>query len=430
MYRHYVLALLALSYGFSVMDRQIMSIVLEALRLEFALSDTQLGFLSGLAFAVLYAVLAVPIARFADHHSRVNIIAIAVGIWSLVTAVCGATQNFTQLLLARVGVGVGEAGGTAPSHSLISDYYSVNERSMAISVFSMGATLGSLVGLLMGGFIVEHYGWRMVFVIAGLPGILLAILFKLTVKEPPRGAFESESENASTSGNFKDTLLSLWRNEVYRRVTIAHTTGAVVGYAIFSWLPTFYLRQFDLGQGAVGTIIGTMFFAAGAPGLLVGGYLSDRLGRLDERWRARIPGLALSAALPSYLMAFWTENQAIATLLFGLGVFCYQVSHGPGLAIVQIVVPPNARAQAAAMVFFFSNLVGLGMGPVLVGYVSDMNAVRYGDASLSIALSSVMLLLLVAIIWYWRTVTSIQESIMRKGNENKEVTTNTPTSSP
>ena len=384
LYRWYVLALLALTYAFSVMDRQILSILLEDLRAEFTLTDTQLGLLSGIAFALFYSTLGIPIARLADRYHRVNIVSTAVAVWSVVTACCGLVTSFMQLFLARIGVGIGEAGGGPPSHSLVSDYFEPERRSIAISVYSLGTSVGGLFGLVLGGFVAEHYGWRMAFIVAGAPGIALALLVKLTVREPVRGRYDrGRGRPPAEVLSFVETAQSLWNNLVYRRVLIAHTLAVFVGYAFFSWLAALYLRQFELSQSGVGALIGTMNLVCGVPGLLLGGYLADRLGSSDPRWRVRLPALALCIALPAYFSALWTSSVVAASTLFGMGIFAYQVSHGPGLAVVQLVVQPEARAQAAAYIFFFSNLVGLGMGPLLVGYLSDISAQRFGDASLA-----------------------------------------------
>ena len=243
-YRWYVLGVLALTYAFSFMDRQIVSILLEDLRLEFALSDTQLGLLSGLAFALFYATLGIPIARLADRYNRINIISTAVAVWSIMTALCGSATSFVQLFLARVGVGIGEAGGGPPSHSTIADYFGPSERSFAISIYSLGATIGALMGLIMGGYVAEHYGWRMAFFVAGVPGLALAILVKLTVREPKRGAMDDPSakpKEAPPRDSMIQSARSLFSNAIYRRVNVAHMLAVFVGYGLVSWKPALYL---------------------------------------------------------------------------------------------------------------------------------------------------------------------------------------------
>ncbi len=409
-YRWYVLLILALTYGFSFMDRQIVSIVLEDLREEFLLSDTQLGLLSGLAFALFYATLGIPIARLADRYNRVNIVSIAVAVWSAMTAVCGLAANFWQLFLARVGVGVGEAGGGPPSHSIISDYFGPNERSFAISIYSMGPALGMMLGLMLGGYIAENYGWRMVFICAGIPGVALALLVKMTLREPERGGMDPESvkkDAAPRKETFMESSKALWSNVTYRRVNIGHMLAVFTAYGMTVWKPAFYLRQFDLSQTEVGFVVGLMAFVAGVPGVLLGGYVADKLSVRDHRWPAWLASIAVLVALPLYLIGLWSPDWRVATLCLGVGLFIYQLSHGPGLAIVQTVVEPYRRAQAAAYVFFLSNMLGLGLGPLLVGFISDSASGQFGEQSLGVALSASCFVLIAASFMYYRTAVAL-----------------------
>lgn len=390
-YRYYVLAMLTLTYGFSVMDRQILSILLEDIRLDFDLDDTQLGLLSGLAFALFYSTLGVPIARLADRVSRINIISISVALWSLMTALCGAANNFIQLFIGRIGVGVGEAGSSPPSHSMLSDYFSPSERSLALAILMMGSAFGSLFGLVLGGYVAEDFGWRWAFVAAGAPGLLLALALKWTVREPPRGGLEKTTSTQTEYFSFALTLATLWRQPVYRWVTIAHISAVFSAYAIFAWLPTLYLRRFELDQSEVGVITGSLFLLAGAPGYLFGGFLGGRLARRNMRWLAWLPAITIGVAFPAYIGALSSSSVVVATSLFAVGLFMYQANSGPSMALVQNVIPPNLRAQAVAVLFFCTNMIGLGLGPVVVGYLSDMFATEHGAESLSIGLTLVML---------------------------------------
>ena len=411
-YRWYVLVILGMTYAFSFMDRQIVSILMEDLKAEFSLSDTQLGLLSGLAFAMFYATLGIPIARLADRHNRINIIGISVGAWSIMTAACGMANNFWQLFLARIGVGIGEAGGGPPSHSVISDYFGPHERSFAISVYSLGPPIGMLLGLVAGGFIAEHYGWRMAFFCAGLPGLLLALAVKMTLREPIRGAMEIDSgakNSAPVKESFKASTKALFQNAIYRRVNIAHMLAVFTAYGLTVWKPAFYLRQFDLSQSEVGLVVGIMAAVVGVPGMLLGGYVADRLSKRDRRWPAWLASISTLGAMPFYFAALWASDWITTTVLFGTGLFIYQLSHAPGLAIVQTVVEPHRRAQAAAYVFFLANMVGLGLGPLLVGYISDATSAQFQEDSLSVALSVTVMALLLASISYFRAATAMTE---------------------
>ncbi len=412
-YRWYVLGVLALTYAFSFMDRQILSILLEDIRAEFSLSDLQLGLLSGIAFALFYATLGIPIARLADRFNRVTIVSAAVAVWSAMTALCGAASSFWQLFLARVGVGIGEAGGSPPSHSIISDYFNKEERSFALAIYSLGTSLGMLFGLVMGGFVAEHYGWRWAFVCAGVPGLALAVLLKLTVREPLRGAMEEEAEKPPRPQSTADESMiaafrALWANRCYRYVNLAHMLGVFVGYGFTVWKPALYLRQFELSQSEVGLIVGLTAAGLGVPGMLLGGYLGDRLSKRDARGPAWLCAAAVLLATPVYLLALWSSDWVATTVFIGLGVFLYSLSHAPGLAIVQSVVEPHRRAQAAAYVFFLSNILGLGLGPVLVGSLSDGFAAEFDNRSLNVALGFVTLVLLAAAAMYWRTARALR----------------------
>ena len=412
-YRWYVLGVLALTYAFSFMDRQILSILLEDIRAEFSLSDLQLGLLSGIAFALFYATLGIPIARLADKFNRVTIVSTAVAVWSAMTALCGAAASFWQLFLARVGVGIGEAGGSPPSHSIISDYFNKEERSFALAIYSLGTSLGMLFGLVMGGFVAEYYGWRWAFVCAGVPGLALALLLKLTVREPLRGAMEEVAEKPPrpqpTAGeSMIDAFRALWANRCYRYVNLAHMLGVFVGYGFTVWKPPLYLRQFDLSQSEVGLIVGLTSAGLGVPGMLLGGYLGDRLSKRDAQGPAWLCAAAVLLATPVYLLALWSSDWVATTVFIGLGVFLYSLSHAPGLAIVQTVVEPHRRAQAAAYVFFLANILGLGLGPVLVASLSDGFAADFDNRSLNVALGFVTLVLLAAAAMYWRTAQALR----------------------
>ena len=409
-YRWYVLIMLAVMYAFSIMDRQILSILLEDIRAEFVLTDLQLGLLSGVAFALFYATLGIPIARLADRYSRVNIISIAVALWSVMTALCGAASSFWYLFLARVGVGVGEAGGNPPAHSVISDYFNKDERSFALSVYTSGAALGLLLGLVTGGFIAEYYGWRWAFVCAGVPGLALALVLKLTVREPVRGGLEEGNSSSSRiDESFLATFRRLWANRPYRFVNLGYSISIFVGYAYTIWLPALYLRQFDLSQSQVGVVVGFTSAGLGTAGLLAGGYLADRLGKRDSRGPALMCMVALLMTLPVYLTALWSSDWIVTTVFFGAGLFLFSLSQAPGLAIIQTVVAPNQRAQAAAYVMFLANILGLGLGPVLLGALSDMFAPEYDYRSLNIALGIITLALVPAAIFYGLTGKVLRE---------------------
>ncbi len=401
-YRYYVLGVLTLTYIFSIMDRQIMSILLQDIKTEFDLSDSQLGFLVGLAFAMFYATLGIPIARLADRWNRRNIIALAVAIWSAATALCGLASGFWTLFLARVGVGVGEAGGSPPSHSIISDYFEKTELSRALAVYSLGTTFGGIAGLLIGGAIADAYGWRAAFFALGIPGILLALIVYTTVREPLRGRLNPDFDANAAKPDVFATLRSLLKNRAYVGTTVGHTLAVTVGYGFFSWFAVILIRNFGLTKTEAAQLISTAILFGGFPGILAGGFLADHLAKRSLDWMAWVPAIALALALPAYLGGLLGGTQLVMMIFFGLGTFFFSVHHAPGLAIVQAVVKPDERALAAAFVFFFSNMFGLGLGPVIVGGLSDAFAAQAADLSLNYALAVVVLLLLPgSIVYVW-----------------------------
>ena len=409
-YRWYVLGVLSVTYAFSFMDRQILSILLEDIRAEFALSDLQLGLLSGIAFALFYATLGIPIAKLADRYNRVTIVSIAVAVWSFMTTLCGAAGSFWQLFMARVGVGVGEAGGSPPSHSIISDYFNREERSFAMSIFFMGGPLGMLFGLIMGGFVAEYYGWRWAFVCAGVPGLALALLLKFSVREPVRGAMDDvvhAEEPGQPSESMLETLRHLWANKAYRYVNLAHMLGIFVGYGFTVWKPALFLRQFDLSQSEVGMIVGITAAVFGTAGLLSGGLIADRWAKKDPRGPALLGCIGVLLATPFYLVALWSNDWIVTALFIGVGMFLFGHSHAPSHALVQTVVEPHRRAQASAYVFFLANILGLGLGPVLIGAVSDAFAAEYAHRSLNVALALTTFVLLGASFMYWQTARAL-----------------------
>ncbi len=411
-YRYYVLFVLTLTYAASFMDRQIISILMEDIKAEFVLTDTQLGLLSGLAFALFYSFLGVPIARLADQYSRTKIIAIAVTLWSGVTVLCGAANNFTQLFLARVGVGVGEAGGLAPAHSLISDYFKPGERSLAISIYSLGAVLGMLSGLIMGGYIAEHYGWRYAFVAAGVPGIIIAFLVISSIKEPLRGRMDEGKvdEIPEKERRFVKSIHRLWKIKSYVYACSGHVFGAFFSYAIGSWLPALFMRSYELNQSQVGMVVGVVILAGTIPGMLAGGYLADRLSRNNAKWRGYICMIGVSSCIPFFILAFQADSLYSAVILFSIANFLLTFHHAPSLAVIQIVVNPNERAFAVSILNFVANIIGVAMGPLYVGIVSDAFSARPGGESLSIALMSMMLFLPIAIWSYWKVGRILKES--------------------
>jgi predicted MFS family arabinose efflux permease len=406
-YRNYVLLMLTLVYVFNFVDRQILVILQESIKNELMLSDTQLGLLSGLSFALFYVVLGIPIARFADRGNRRNVVAIAVVAWSAMTALCGLAQNYLQLVLARIGVGVGEAGCSPPAHSMISDYFAENQRATALSVYSMGIYIGILFGFSLGGWLDTNYGWRMAFLALGLPGVIFAIFFFLTVKEPKRGLTVNQVNSSSFLQVTK--VLSHKRSFVYLAFAAGlHSFGT---YALGNWLPSFLERLHGLPKAEIGLYAGLILGIAGASGTLLGGYLADRLGKKDKRWYVKVPAFGAIAAIPFLLVYYFHSSTTIVLAALSIAYCAVSLFLGPAIAITHSLVPANMRAFASAVLFLVLNLIGLGLGPLFVGAMSDWLAPYYGLESLRFALASTLLVSVVAITLFFLAGRHIQQDL-------------------
>jgi MFS family permease len=372
-YRWYVVWLLFLVYVLNFVDRQILIILMEPIRLEFGFSDQQLGLLGGLAFALLYSTLGIPIARLADRVNRVNIISISIFVWSLATALTGFARNFSQLLLARVMVGVGEAGCSPPAYSLLADYFRKEQRTTAFSIYSMGIYGGVFVGFLVGALVAEHYGWRAAFFVVGLPGILLALVVKLTLREPPRGF--SDDRAAPTAAPPVSTVLgNLLRKRAFQHLALAAALHAFVGYGVNGFHPSFLIRTHGFSVAEVGVILSMVSAISGVGGTWLGGWLADRFTtwRKDVRWQLWIPGIATLINVPVALLAYtWPQRGVVVGLLFVSLVFGVMYL-GPTFATIQRLVTARERALGSALLLLVINLIGLGLGPWLVGAVSDL----------------------------------------------------------
>jgi len=369
--RNYALGILVIVYTFNFIDRNILSILLQSIKTDLNLSDTSLGLLSGFAFAAFYATLGIPIAKYADRGNRRNLISISLAIWSLMTALCGLAQNFYHLLLARIGVGIGEAGCSPPAHSMISDYFPANKRSTALGIYSLGIPFGIMFGLFAGGWIDEMFGWRTAFFIVGIPGILIAILFRFTVKEPIRGQAEGKvaSENQPT---IYETIWYLLKKKSFRHLAFGASLAAFVGYGGINWLPSFFQRSYGMATGDVGWYLGLILGLPGGLGIFLGGYLSDYFGSRDVRWSLWVAAIAMGITAPLYYLVYTspTANTSLLWLIVpvALGNF-YQAAT---FSQTQGVVELKMRSVAAAILLFIINIIGLGFGPSAVGFVSDI----------------------------------------------------------
>jgi MFS family permease len=387
-YRRYAMTVLLIIYILNFVDRQVINILAEPIKNELGLMDWQLGMLTGLAFAVLYTMLGLPIARLAERRHRPAIIGISLAVWSVFTAVCGLAQNFAQLILARVGVGVGEAGCTPAAHSLIADYVPREERASAIAFYSMGTPLGSLVGLAIGGMIADAYGWRMAFIVCGLPGLVFALIAGFTLIEP---RLKSVGAAAAAQGaTYREVVAELFRKRTFWHLAVGTSVVAFIGYGHAPFIASFFFRvhaaelaalaaPFGLKAGGfLGIALGLGTGLGGAIGAFIGGQLADRLGKRDIRHWMAVPSLGAVAAIPLYAATLWAPSAVMALGLLSLATLTASLWYGPIYATAQSISPIRTRATASAVLLFIVNLIGLGLGPLLVGALSDFCAISLG----------------------------------------------------
>lgn len=382
----WVLFVLILVYTFNFIDRQIIGILAEPIKKELMLDDTQLGLMGGLAFALFYTALGIPIAWLADRRNRVAIVSISLAIWSAFTALCGFAGNFWQLFLARVGVGVGEAGGVAPSYSLIADYFPPKERARALAAFSFGIPIGSAAGVLFGGLIAAHIDWRWAFVIVGVAGLALAPLMWFTVKEPMRGRYDAPSAAPQPAPAIGAVLKELSGKPSFWLMSFGASASSIMGYGLIFWLPSFFARSFGLELEQRAWYYAAIIFFGGVVGIWMGGWLADKLGQAKKSMFALVPAVAFCLAAPAYAIGVMNNDLALGFVLFVIPQALSLVWIGPVLAGVQGLVQPQARAVASAIFLFINNLIGIGLGTLLMGRISDALKTVYGDESLRMAI--------------------------------------------
>ena len=389
------LGLLFLVSFFNYMDRYMLAVLLPGIKADLELSDSEIGFITGLAFTLFYATLGIPIARLADRHSRRKVIAAALAVWSVMTAICGLAQSFWQLALARVMVGVGEAGASPPSHSLIADLFQAKNRAAALSVFSLGAPVGILVGFTLGGWLSEIYSWRVALFVVAIPGLILASVVYRKLYEPRRGEADQLSEVPEQLPVWQ-TLRVLLGNATFRHISIATGLYTVLWLGVVQWLPSFFTRSFDLGIGQAGTWLAIILSSSQIIGMLAGGFFADAMGRRDLRWYVWIPAAAMLLSTPFFIITFTTHNVTLAMASLFLP-FMIGVMQGPAtFATAQGVVSVQMRATAAALLLLVTNLIGGGIGPYAVGIFSDLLTPQYGDDALRYSL-----LVIAVIFGFW-----------------------------
>jgi predicted MFS family arabinose efflux permease len=384
-YSLYVIAILLLVYTCNFVDRVVLGILVTPIKGELHLTDTELGLLGGTAFAIFYTSLGVPVGWLADRVNRVWIMTAALSLWSAFTAVCGLAPGFGALFLARLGVGVGEAGGVAPAYSLIADYFPARLRARALGVYSMGIPLGSALGVYFGGYVATRFSWRTAFFALGLIGIAIAPLLLATVREPARGATDL-APTSGTPASWREVARTLLHKPSFWLLSLGAACGTLMGYGLLFWLPAFFQRSFGLTLLEVSRLMGSLLLLGGVTGIALGGWLADRYGPTRPAAYALIPAVAFAATLPCYLVGVSLPLGPLAFLCFLIPAALQLVWLGPLVAAVQRLVPAGMRAVASAVFLFIINLLGLGLGSVLLGMASDRLAVHYGRASLRYAI--------------------------------------------
>lgn len=412
--RRYVLAVLLIVYTFNLVDRQILAILIEPVKRDLQLSDTHIGFLTGVAFALFYAVLGVPISRIADRGNRRNLLGVSLALWSAMTALSGLTQNVWQLALARMGVGIGEAGCNPAAHSMLADLFGREERSTAMGIYALGIPFGIFLGLLVGGWLNALYGWRITLMAVGLPGLLLAVAVRYTIAEPVRGAADAV-DDAGAAPALRQVVRFLAARRAFVHLAAGCAITTLVGGCMSMWTPSFLARAFGMGTADIGLWLGLIAGIPGGIGIFLGGWLSDRAGARDARWRLWTVSIALSLAVPFAVAAYFAKSGQSALWLLVLPFLLGNFFQATTFAQTQALVGVRMRATAAAILFLVLNLAGYGLGPQLVGVLSDMLASQSGDRALGNALAMIMPLNLWAAVHYYRAGHHLPRDLERGG---------------
>jgi MFS family permease len=428
-HRRWALGVLIVVYVFNYIDRQVLSILVEDIRADLGLNDTQIGMLIGFSFALVYCTFGIPVARLADSTSRKGVIAVSMAAWSGFTALCGLAGNFWQLFLARLGVGIGEAGGSPPAHALISDLYEKEKRGRALAIYSVGLYIGTLLGFALGGVLADALDWRMAFFVVGLPGVLFALIVWITIREPQRGL--SGAAPAAATITFPQSFRKLWAFKAFRYYALAAGAGLFVTYGVGNFVPAFLERTYGvwslpelqqalglcrsqivdgvndciaMSTAEIGIIYGTVAGVAGAIGTLAGGYLADHLGGKDRRWFLWVPMWGKLIAAPLFVASILAPSAELSLLIYFPAIGLAAMYLGPSIAITHHLVPPGMRAMASAVFFFIINIIGLGLGPTALGALSDIfrDSGDAGERSLQWAMAAVVIAMLpLTLLWHW-----------------------------
>ena len=412
-----ILWTLLVVYILNFLDRQIVAILAEPMKAEFGLTDTQLGLLAGPAFAVFYAVLGIPIARYADKAgtNRVWLISLSLAIWSGMTAVCGFAQSFLQLALARVGVGIGEAGCTPAAHSLIADSVPPEKRSSAIAFYGLGIPIGGLLGLIIGGIVNDLYGWRAAFMIVGAPGILLAFVIPKLIRDPrdttDAMSVSSSAPPATPAVTVSEATREIFASKAYLYIFIAASFTAFLSYGKGLWTISFFIRSHGFSTTEAGLAMAVALGLSGIVGTWLGGKVADVFGARDKRHLLTLPAIGMTIAAPLLFAGYWADDWRVAVALLIVPTILNSAYYGPAYGCVQGLVRREARAVAASMVVFGQNLIGLGLGPLLFGILSDALQPVAGTDSVRWVLYGAAWLGLIPAFFFWRASLRLNDEL-------------------
>lgn len=416
-YKNYLLFMLVLIGVLSTFERFVFSLVLEPIKQELGLTDTQLGLMTGVAFFSFYAIAGIPIARWADKGNRVTISALAVGLCGIMVSLCGFASTFIQLLIVRAGIAVGEAGIMPAGQSLISDYFNRSERPRALAIYITFYTISMVIGYLIGGWLVDSFGWRNTFIIIGLPGLVVALLARLTLKEPR--VHQSAISNKKTIPlNLAFSTFS--RQKTFRQILILFCLGYFFNAGVSQWLPTFLIRSYDMSMSEVGVWLALAFGVFGTVGVYLGGYICSRFAPNKEQWQMRM--LAVTTVLygAANATAYLSSNKYTSLFFISIGAVLMMMNNGPIFAAIQSLVSERLRSLAVAITFLVGNLVGFGLGPLALGFISDALADIYAEESLRYALLGFTPGTLLMAFYFWRVGNTVEADIRLQEDQQKE----------
>jgi MFS family permease len=422
--RWYVLAVLTSVYISNIADRYVVSTLIEAIKAELQLSDTAIGFLTGTALAIFYTGMGLPLGMIADRVDRRKLISISIALWSLMTAACGIARNFTELLLARIGVGIGEAGGTPASQSIIADLFPFSERVLATSLFALGAAAGAMLGSIAGGAIAQEFGWRSAFLALGIPGAVLALVVRFTMSEPRRGG-STVGEATESSPNLMETLRYIYKQRSLLHVLAGQTVVIFWSWGLLWWTPAFLARSHGLTTGEAGALLGIINGVCGSVGIIIGGVLIHRLGRRDPRWQCWVVAAVTLACTFVSIAVYATPSRAAASVLLWLFVPAAYINLAPTFSLTQSLVPARMRALCCAIMLFGANVANLALAPQIIGLISDgfRRHTSAGRDSLRYALIVTAFSGFWAAYHYWAAGRDLRRDLAHAGNDIEPPTT-------